>query len=284
MVENFKYNYEVLGKKVAIQFKVGKKGTARPYIGTIRRVQISMEEDGVYEVLHEVVFNDGEEHWLDLEEVEGQGRLEWRHQERKQEKEMRVDPVEVKSSHETPLSEKPKQTEQSKSLKKPGQPIRVSLNKAKMARRTMLKSLVAASKELAVVTPAQPPKKKRKREEQQEPTTKKGDLQWVEDMYDWMVNIGSDGRGATPKSALRIRKEVLKLATGEGITHRQWSSKGIKNFFAGTKVDLSFDMDDVYKKSQQYQDRYGKDPSHGWLMQGPIQKLKAYKEYVESQS
>ena len=103
----------------------------------------------------------------------------------------------------------------------------------------------------------------------------------MEEMYDWMVNIGVDGRGATPKSALRIRKEILKLATGEGITHRQWSSKGIKNFFGGIKVDLSYDVDEILRKSHRFEDRYGKDPSHGWLFRGPLQKLKAYKEYVE---
>ena len=298
MGENIKYNYEVLGKKVAVHFKVGKKGSGRPYAGTIRRVQISLEEEGKYEVLHEVVFADGEEHWLDLAEIEEQGRLQWRDRDMKKEKPV----IEVKPPQSNPEdtitpSDKPKPQKTTKSLKKLGQPIRVSLNKAKFARRAMLKSLVAACNEQpppAVITPAQPPKKKRKREDSTGTSSsvhvavKKAsprgslpeNLQWVEEMYDWMVHQGSDGRGATPKSALRIRKEVLNLATGEGITHRQWVAKGIKNFHAGQKVDLNSDMDELHQASQRFQDKHGKDPSHGWLMAGPIQKLKSYKNYV----
>lgn len=369
-----KYYHEVLGKDVAVQFRVGKKKANKTYKGTILRVQISMEdederleqgaayfEDGrelKLQVLHEVVFSDGEEHWLDLAETESLGRLTWCDNNNAKndsnekatttpslQREVSMAnsasssssdedsdtaavkmPEGKKREGESSTTTQPTVTTEKAERRDSG--IRVSLKKAKKMRRIMLAQLVAAQAaetgtsndtgEAQVVTPGADQsalkKKKRPREEATElssstseqrsakkkkaarksparksPTARKAQKvpplqarngtgpKWVEQMFDWMVTVG----GSTPKTALRIRKEVLKLANGEGVTHQQWAEAGVKPFYEGIAVSiLTTDMEQLQQDSMDHQSKHGKDPSHGWLLNGPISKLKAFQEYL----
>ena len=67
---------------------------------------------------------------------------------------------------------------------------------------------------------------------------------WVEQMYDWMVNI----HGSTPKTALRLRKEVLKLANGEGVRYEsaKYGWKEDQYFMKGQRVTPLSDFVDPF--------------------------------------
>ena len=368
-----KYGHEVLGRDVTVQFRVGKKKANKTYKGTILRVQISMEDEDErleqgaaffkngremkLQVLHEVVFSDGEEHWLDLAETESVGRLKWCDNNvvvkesttpSLQREESTVHTASSSSSsssdedsdtaaakmpegkkRESSTTTQPTTTATTEKAERRDSGIRVSLKKAKKMRRIMLAQLVAAQAAetdasndtggAQVVTPGadQSALKKKKKRSREEPTTTSSSTggssrkrkaarksparksptarkarpqktpppenrpgtgpQWVEQMFDWMVTVN----GVTPKTALRLRKEVLKLANGEGVTHRQWEDAGVEPFYGGIPVSiLTTDMEQLQQDSMDHQHQHGKDPSHGWLLNGPISKLKAFQEYL----
>ena len=55
MLSGFKYKDQVLGKDVAVKFRVARSAAAaKNYLGSIRRMQVHLDDDGEIEILHQV--------------------------------------------------------------------------------------------------------------------------------------------------------------------------------------------------------------------------------------
>ena len=70
---------------------------------------------------------------------------------------------------------------------------------------------------------------------------------------------------------------MRRLASGEGITYKHWPPGTV--FYEGRCVDLSYDFNRMALEARNYENYYGKDKGHGWLLRHPIGKLKLYQEY-----
>ena len=75
-MEGFKYRDEVIGLYVVVQF-LGEDGVERPYLGQVREMHLKMnDDDDGLEMLHCVKFaEDGDECWLDLEDLDNENIL-----------------------------------------------------------------------------------------------------------------------------------------------------------------------------------------------------------------
>eukprot|EP00966_Prymnesium_polylepis_P218188 5050044-Prymnesium_polylepis.2 len=73
---------------------------------------------------------------------------------------------------------------------------------------------------------------------------------------------------------------VKKLASGEGVTH---SGKPGEAFYAGVKVSLEHDLQQLQKEASEWLPYKGTDAidkGHGWALNHPIQKMLDYKNHL----
>lgn len=99
-------------------------------------------------------------------------------------------------------------------------------------------------------------------------------IAWVQDLAKWLEeqNKTSAGDG---KSIIR---QVDKLARGLGIGYpNNWPAD--VRFLPGQSITLHYDFDHLMNKAKLYEDKYGADKGHGWLLRQPLKKLKLFQAH-----
>lgn len=83
---------------------------------------------------------------------------------------------------------------------------------------------------------------------------------WLEELHEWLLAVDK----VSESNSQRVMRQIVKMATGVGITYHHW--KPGTWFYRDTKIDLSFDFDELYDEAVDMEDTYGIDLGNGWLM------------------
>ena len=95
------------------------------------------------------------------------------------------------------------------------------------------------------------------------------------DMHEFENYLQRDGIGQ--QTLGRVLRTVSILLSDKGIAYREWPA-GV-TFHPEPLRDLSVDFHQLIEDSVEFEERYGRDGSKGWLMRLPLQKLKKYQLY-----
>ena len=258
MMESEVYGEEVLGKHCSIVFQVG--NDLAPFPGCIREYSAKLQKDGNCKRRHFIVFEDGDELWFDLKEAEGGGRLSWE-----------VDgpgPLPVARAAEEPV---PDACPSSSGASAASLEERKPAAKSNIAPGTPQNN--SRKRMTATVTPE-------KRKIQRTLSGSDLDLAWLEDMRKWLSEVkhGPLNKVASPDNTKSVMSKVEKLASGIGIRCKRWPHDVF--FYKNVKVGLNFDFDKMLQEAKTYEQNYGEDKGHGWLLRHPIKKLKLYQEHL----
>jgi len=104
----------------------------------------------------------------------------------------------------------------------------------------------------------------------------KADHAWWDDFQAFWKGQLSDTNFKT------ICRQVAKLASGQGIEYKHWPAGVVFPPAAnGTTpaVGLASDFAALYEEATAYEDRYGKDKGHGWLVKIPLKKMARFQRY-----
>ncbi|CAB9516683.1 expressed unknown protein [Seminavis robusta] len=309
MLSGFKYRDQVLGKDVAVKFRVARSAAAaKNYLGTIRRMQVHLDDDGELEILHQVIYQDGDEEWYDLAELDQSGRLAWlnfgedddvavpakKAAPRKSTKKIKreapsdgdTDGDEGETAKKRPSKKRAKTLVSTSSSS--SQPSAPKVESVATTTTPVIKSEDDDQKtetdgeddepvgESTVVSPEKPAEPRQPRE----PAEDEMDLpKWVLEMHDWMLSVphGSKNSTVSETNARSVMRQVKKLVRGEGITYKNWE-EGIV-FYEDEPVNLSHNFEEMLTQAKRFEGLHGKDKGNGWLMQHPITKLDLYKQY-----
>jgi hypothetical protein len=280
----FKYKDEVLGRDVAVRFRVKRSdGNEKNYLGTIRRMQVHLDQDNVLEVLHQVIYQDGDEEWYDLEELEASGRLAWINFGNHSGTKAKMPGKGINAKKKPVIkraSKKPKQKRDEEGVSNDSSGLNEVAHQGTKSKKRKGDAIAdnvesEGSSTVNIVTPHKPkPPIKR------DPPEDELDLpQWVHDMHEWMLNVphGSKHSTVSETNGRSVMRQVKKLVRGQGITYKNWE-EGIV-FYEDEQVNLTFNFEDMFTQARQFEALHGKDKGNGWLMQHPITKLQLYKEY-----
>jgi hypothetical protein len=106
---------------------------------------------------------------------------------------------------------------------------------------------------------------------------------WISDMALWLETVkhGRSNKVCSKPNANSVMRQVRKLASGEGTTYVSWPDDVF--FYRGVPVDLTSDFDTMKEAAHVYEDSYGRDKGNGWLLRHPIEKMRLYRDYRNSQ-
>jgi len=107
-----------------------------------------------------------------------------------------------------------------------------------------------------------------------------GDSDWLKEMAIWLETEphGTHRKVCSPANARSVMRQVRLLAAGKGITYKHWPANVY--FRLNDKINLSYDFGQLILEAKQYENRYGEDKGHGWLLTHPIKKLRLFQEYL----
>ena len=261
------YKEDALGKKVWIQFPVA-DAALQFFQGTITRMTAAHVDDDIdkpLEYTHYVKFGDTDDGYYDLSDLEVTGYLRWAKPEDKKENETTT----------TPTTPTDPTTNTAASA---------SARVVTPTKRANPSPIAAAAAAAASTEPERPTKKPKIKMEpgSSESNYKTGNdtLNLVEFEH-WLrnVHLGARKNALSNANVRSVMIRVSDMVFGRGITYNRWPSH--INFYGGTKIDLTFDFDKLLKEAGEYEDRYGKDLGHGWLLKHPLKKLLLYKKHLE---
>jgi hypothetical protein len=248
-MEGLQYENEVIGKWVVTHFEMDGATEQYPFVGRIQSMKRTegkvvtcrpngdMVEEVHVQVLHQVVFHDGDEKWYDLCEEEKSGGLTW------------VNPLPTKKDAIAVAGTyrgMPRAGPQGRSRKKPGSQATTGgtlHNHDKVTESSATENRPRQTTELEAELP-----------------------HWLHDMHAWLIMRYKN------KSRVRnVLKQMLGLVSGLGIRLREWP-QGIV-FCKGVRVDQNSDFVKLYREARIFEEKHGRDKSKGWLLSIPIQKL-----------
>jgi len=163
---------------------------------------------------------------------------------------------------------------------RPTPPARCSASVASTMKREADESTQQDSKQPAAKKQRKTAKKKRKEpsivltEVERETLLFADKEKWFKDMEYWLEHVD----GVSKANSRTVMSKVKKLASNEGISYVQWPPNVF--FYKGIEVNLSMDFDRLLQEAKAFEDTYGEDKGHGWLMRHPIGKLGQYQHYV----
>ena len=98
---------------------------------------------------------------------------------------------------------------------------------------------------------------------------------WICDMAHWL----EDKQKLSKQNGRTVLRQVLKLVRGQGVGYNpHWPSHVI--FLENVRVDLeNFNFEFLASLALRYEQKYGKDKGHGWLLRHPLKKLQLFQEY-----
>ena len=79
-----------------------------------------------------------------------------------------------------------------------------------------------------------------------------------------------------------VMRQVRKLVSGEGVTYGYWP-KGVV-FRKDEPVTMQSDISAIIDDARDYEDQYGEDRGHGWLLNHPLRKLLFYQHYLDTKA
>jgi len=123
----------------------------------------------------------------------------------------------------------------------------------------------AQKKKRTTPPPPQTPQKKKKTPPQEK---KEIPIDLV-DFEKWLLE------SCSADNTRSVMRQVRLLVRGEGITYIHWAEGVV--FRENEPVTLDCDLDAIRADARRYESVYGKDKSHGWLLNHPITKLINYK-------
>lgn len=103
---------------------------------------------------------------------------------------------------------------------------------------------------------------------------------WIESMAYWLEHIphGKGNKTVSPANAKSVMRQVKKLVSGLGVSYTKWPEDII--FYENRPIDLRHtDFEKLLEHAKEYEQEYGEDSGHGWLLQHPIKKLLLFQEY-----
>ncbi|CAB9515520.1 expressed unknown protein [Seminavis robusta] len=106
----------------------------------------------------------------------------------------------------------------------------------------------------------------------------------LRDFEYWLRNLHKSGRKNAEKKLISkanancVMRQVRKFVAGEGVTYGRWPNGTY--FKPGVKFNLRHNYMLFHEEAKAFEDRYGEDLGHGWLMRHPIMKLKLYCPYA----
>ena len=77
-----------------------------------------------------------------------------------------------------------------------------------------------------------------------------------------------------------VIRQVRKLVSGEGVTYSYWPDNVV--FRKGEPVTMQSDISKIIDDARDYEDQYGEDRGHGWLLNHPLRKLLFYQHYLDT--
>ena len=305
---SIKYAEEVLGHRACVFFEVKGEAQLKPYMGFVKSYKQEIQEDGSIERTHHLVFEDGDKLDLDLADLHEQDRLWW-HGMTKQAPSLATavapaEPVQKAQTAMVPVAvaaEAPAQHQPRSTTQEAANSVAIHLHKKqpvvqapKASAPALTRHQPQSRKQAAAkpVTPERPKKKRGKshgdnKRESPRPKKKRGmahrdnkrELPWLDEMENFLVSVphGRMEKVISAPNAKSVMRQVQKLATGQGIGYQKWPDNVI--FYQNIKVDLTFDFEKMLLQAKEYEDKYGADTGHGWLMRHPIMKLQCFQEY-----
>ena len=79
-----------------------------------------------------------------------------------------------------------------------------------------------------------------------------------------------------------VIRQVRKLVSGEGVTYSYWPDNVV--FRKGEPVTMQSDISKIIDDARDYEDQYGEDRGHGWLLNHPLRKLLLYQHYLDTKA
>ena len=79
-----------------------------------------------------------------------------------------------------------------------------------------------------------------------------------------------------------VMRQVRKLVSGEGVTYAYWPDGVV--FRKGEPVTMQSDISAIIEDARDYEDQYGEDRGHGWLLNHPLRKLLFYQHYLDTKA
>ena len=70
--------------------------------------------------------------------------------------------------------------------------------------------------------------------------------------------------------------------SGEGVTYAYWPDGVV--FRKGEPVTMQSDISKIIDDARDYEDQYGEDRGHGWLLNHPLRKLLFYQHYLDTKA
>ncbi|KAL3921440.1 MAG: hypothetical protein SGILL_002744 [Bacillariaceae sp.] len=267
------YRDDVLGKDVWVAFPVEEHEdyTHMFYKGVITKSQAYFPDDDVTksrEYEHWIKFGDGDDGYYDLSAAENSGELKWSQAAADAAMEQRFSKNSTTSS---PVATATAPAVASVIIPAVGSPV-------------------------AVVTP-----QRRSQPSNNQPPAKRPKIKLefgngVSNIHDdtnnkinsvefksWLQNIHKGARGG-PLSDANVRQVMNRakdlIIKDRGVSYVNWPSD--KVFHQGQTVTLDTDFDDLMRRAHFYENTYGEDKGHGWLLRHPIKKLMLFQQYVQA--
>jgi hypothetical protein len=98
-------------------------------------------------------------------------------------------------------------------------------------------------------------------------------IPWVTDFASWLAM-----QNMSKSNALSILRQVEKLANGDGVWYKNhWPKDAI--FMKHQCITIHYDFAHLRTVAQRYEDTYGPDLRHGYLLRHPLKKLQLYQKY-----
>jgi hypothetical protein len=104
----------------------------------------------------------------------------------------------------------------------------------------------------------------------------------VREFEDWLrrVHKGSGGTNISDANARSVMNRVKDLIVEElGVSYKNWPSH--VKFHQDETVTLDTDFAELMSRARLYENTYGEDKGHGWLLRHPIKKLELFRDYVQ---
>jgi hypothetical protein len=302
----FMYREGVLGKDVWIKFPVkldGEKKGFRFFQGKITRMETSYPNDDTTQPLeyqHFIFFGDQDDGYYDLTEQEMSGYLKWAQKDAEEEEEQ-AKKEQIEGGHPRPGDTAPSSSAAAaatvplavtpeKKIKEEEKQIKeekIKIKEEKMKIKEENKKIKEEEKKRKAANESTPAAPKKIKQEARDACFSRisniddpnNDEINLDEFTHWLTKIHrSRGTLISDTNAKNVLNRVRDLVDKRGISYIRWKRK---IFYRGKAISLKTDFNRMLQDAKDWENNYGKDKGHGWVLTHPIKKLQLYKEYVE---
>lgn len=102
----------------------------------------------------------------------------------------------------------------------------------------------------------------------------RGEMAWLQDMETYLA----EHERVSHRNLRTVMRQVGKLCTGAGVTYHHWPDGVV--FAPHEKVDLSWDLEELFVRACTFEDEHGRDLGNGWLLRLPIRKMIHFQHFL----